>query len=164
MTTTSGIAQISAPAPNTAIVFRIATTEDTGDTEEDPVACTTRSISNGTVSHATCDRMPVARPARKPAAYSLGDVVAPSVIACTATAAASPGISLSGRALVNQYRGDVIATSVAASGHGARSRSAILRIRTAIATTPSAPATALRTLSAVNSEPTSALINFATSM
>src|SRR5262249_37384660 len=80
------------------------------------------TISRGTVSHATCDRRPVAAPAASAAAANAAGVRAPSVIACTATAAARPAMSLSGRTAVNQYSGAVIATTVGSSHavHGIR--------------------------------------------
>src|SRR6185436_2420474 len=75
------------------------------------------AIRRGTVSHATCDRSPVATPAAKLATVSDRPLAAPRVIACTASAAARPLTSLSGLTAVNQYSGAVIATPVAATGH-----------------------------------------------
>ena len=69
------------------------------------------------MSHTTCDRIPTATPAQKAAPTSARLVVAASVIASTATAAANPVLSLSGRAAVNQYNGDVIVSAVAATRH-----------------------------------------------
>ena len=52
--------------------------------------------------HATWDLIPVASPAQKLAKHRPRTVVAPSVSAWTASPAARPGMSLSGRAAVNQ--------------------------------------------------------------
>src|SRR6185503_13808881 len=95
------------------------------------------------VSHTTCERIPAASPAQKLAPASARLVVAASVIASTATAAASPVLSLSGRAAVNQYSGDVIVSAVAAIHHGTGDRSSTRRHSAAIASTPSVPAAML---------------------
>ena len=59
-------------------------------------------MSSGSVSQAACDRMPITSAEKNAAAIAHTGVVADSVNACTATDAASPGTSLSGRAAVNQ--------------------------------------------------------------
>src|SRR4051812_42600008 len=61
-----------------------------------------RAISSGTVNHATCDRIPVASPAPKAAIANDRGPSAHSVTACSATAAARPAMSLSGRTALNQ--------------------------------------------------------------
>jgi len=61
--------------------------------------------------------MPAASAAQKLAATSARSVLARRINACTATVAASPVTSLSGRAAVNQYSGHVTANAVAAIDH-----------------------------------------------
>ena len=59
-------------------------------------------MSSGSVSQAACDRMPITSAERNAAAIAAPGVAADSVNAWTATEAASPGTSLSGRAAVTQ--------------------------------------------------------------
>ena len=59
-------------------------------------------MSSGSVSQAACDRMPDTSAARKAAVLIAPGVAADNVNACTATDAARPGASLSGRTAVNQ--------------------------------------------------------------
>src|SRR3954467_5234232 len=76
-----------------------------------PPAPSPVTISSGTVSHTTCDRMPAATPAANAAAANAVGVLASIVATCTASTAARPAMSLSGRTAVNQYNGAVIATT-----------------------------------------------------
>ena len=62
-------------------------------------ACATIS---GNVSHATCDRNPVASAAQNAAMYNCRALVDASVSTWIPTAAARPAMSLSGRTAVNQ--------------------------------------------------------------
>jgi len=115
------------------------------------------------VSHTTCDRSPAATPAQKLATVSARVVVAPSVIACTASAAARPLTSLSGLTAVNQYSGEVIAAPTAASDQAFGPVPSSRRYNAAIARTPSVPATMLTRPSAVASDETAFCIAFAIS-
>ncbi len=63
---------------------------------------TTASTSSGAVSQTACDRMPAARPAHSAAAPIATGVAARIVRTWAPTAAASPAMSLSGRAAVIQ--------------------------------------------------------------
>ncbi len=103
------MAHTKAPAVNAAAALaRVAASRSR------PLRRTTTTTSRGTVSHATWDRIPTARPAHRLARTAARGVDAASVSACTPRAAARPVVSLNGRAAVNQYSGDVIVTKVAA--------------------------------------------------
>ena len=118
------------------------------------------------MSHSTCDRRPAAKPANNAAGARPETVVAPSVAACTASAAARPGTSLSGRDAVNQYNGAVPATIAATTGsHGGAS--ALRRsdeYKATSANTARLPATMLTRLNAFASDGTTRCTAFASTM
>ena len=132
---------------------------------KDPGRSIARNASSGTVSQTTCDRRPAARPAQNAATASARVRRAVSVIACTATAAASPLLSLSGRAAVNQNNGVAIVSAVAATSHRAEpSLSSSWRNSHAIASTPSPALITLTSASAVAARGTTACTAFASTM
>ena len=79
---------------------------------------TSASASIGSVSTATCERIPIARPASSAPASSRRGGGFPAISASAHIAAAKPSMSLSGRSAVNQKSGEAATTSVA---HRARS-------------------------------------------
>ena len=113
LTMTSGTAQTAQPASKRGARLR----EHGGRCD---VRCrSTTSTSSGSVSHATCERMPAASAARKLAAMMPPSLDAASTNAWTAIDAASPGTSLSGRAAVSQYNGHVTVESAATTATSA---------------------------------------------
>ena len=102
LATISGMVQAIAPAAKAAMAS---------------IACllsvAMANASIGSVSTATCERMPIAKPASSAPATSRRSGGFPAISAIAHIAAAKPSMSLSGRSAVNQNSGEAATTSVA---------------------------------------------------